>query len=172
VFRFVCNGLQIEQRVCSKFCVKLGKYAIKTLNMLREALRGHSVTWTVVFQWNSSFKVGRVSIEDEECLGRPRASKMAENVKEIRELIHEDHRRTIHELADTAGISYGVCKEILTKNLNMRRIVAKISRRLLTHDQNLWLTIVRLPFHRSVSFMVAGFSPLSFRFVSQIEKRN
>jgi hypothetical protein len=37
-------------------------------------------------------------------------------------LIHEDHRRTIHELADTVAISYGVCQEILTENLNMRRI--------------------------------------------------
>jgi hypothetical protein len=30
--------------------------------------------------------------------------------------------RTIHELADTIGISYGVCQEILTENLNMRLI--------------------------------------------------
>jgi hypothetical protein len=29
---------------------------------------------------------------------------MTENVEKIRELIHEDHRRTMHELTDTAGI--------------------------------------------------------------------
>jgi hypothetical protein len=39
-------------------------------------------------------------------------------VKKIRELVCEDRNRTIHELADTAGISYGACKEILTENLN------------------------------------------------------
>jgi hypothetical protein len=39
--------------------------------------------------------------------------------------IHEDRRWTIHELADTVGISYGVCQGILTENLNMRRIAAK-----------------------------------------------
>jgi hypothetical protein len=32
----------------------------------------------------------------------------------IRELIHEDHRQTIRKLTDTAGVSYGVCQEILT----------------------------------------------------------
>jgi hypothetical protein len=48
--------------------------------------------------------------------------KTTENVGKIRELIHEDSRRTIHELADTVGISYGVCQQILTKNVNMRRI--------------------------------------------------
>jgi hypothetical protein len=41
---------------------------------------------------------------------------MAENVEEICGLISEDHRQTIHELADAVGISYGVCQEILTEN--------------------------------------------------------
>jgi bacterioferritin-associated ferredoxin len=46
---------------------------------------------------------------------------MTENVEEIQELIREDHRRTIHELADTTGINYGVCQEILSENLNKHR---------------------------------------------------
>jgi hypothetical protein len=52
---------------------------------------------------------------------QPSTSKTTENVEKIQELIHEDHRQTIHELTDTIGISYGVCQEILTENLNMRR---------------------------------------------------
>jgi hypothetical protein len=43
---------------------------------------------------------------------------MTENVKTYQEFINEDHRQTIHELVDTVGISYGVCQEILTGNLN------------------------------------------------------
>jgi hypothetical protein len=61
-----------------------------------------------------------VSTEDDECSGWPSTSKTTENDEKIQELINEDHRRTIHELADTTGISYGVCQEILTENLNMR----------------------------------------------------
>jgi hypothetical protein len=53
----------------------------------------------------------------------------------IRELVNEGHRRTIHELADTVRISYGVRQEIVTENLNMRRIAAKFVPRLLTNDQ-------------------------------------
>jgi hypothetical protein len=45
---------------------------------------------------------------------QPSTSKTRENVEQIWELIHEDHCQTIHELADTVGISYGVCQEILT----------------------------------------------------------
>jgi hypothetical protein len=57
---------------------------------------------------------------------------MTENVEKIRELLHKDRRRTIHELADTAGISYGFIQEIFTENLNTRRIAAKFIPRLLT----------------------------------------
>jgi hypothetical protein len=52
-----------------------------------------------------------------------------------RELPHEDRRRTIRELVDTVWISYRVCQEILTENLNMRRIAANFISRHLTNDQ-------------------------------------
>jgi hypothetical protein len=55
--------------------------------------------------------------------------------KKMQELIHEDHHQTIHELADTIGISYGVCQEIFTENLNMCSIAAKFAPRLLANDQ-------------------------------------
>jgi hypothetical protein len=57
----------------------------------------------------------------DECSGRPSTSKTTEIVGKIQEPIHEDCRSTSHELADTIGISYGVCQEILTENLNMLR---------------------------------------------------
>jgi hypothetical protein len=43
-----------------------------------------------------------------------------DQVEKFQELIKEDSRRTIHELTDTAGISYGVCQETSTENLKMR----------------------------------------------------
>jgi hypothetical protein len=64
---------------------------------------------------HSHFKAGRVSVENDECSGWPSTSKTTKNVEKICDLIHEDHRRTIHELSDTIGISYGIC-QILTEN--------------------------------------------------------
>jgi hypothetical protein len=90
---------------------------------------------TVVFEWHSCLKAGRVSVEDDKRLGRPSTSKTIENVEKIRELIPEDCRRTIHKLSDTIGINYQVCQEILTENLNMRCcIAAKFVPLLLTND--------------------------------------
>jgi hypothetical protein len=47
-----------------------------------------------------------VSVEDNERSGRPSTRKTTENVEKIRELMHEDCRRTIRELAGTVGISF------------------------------------------------------------------
>jgi hypothetical protein len=43
---------KIEQRVCIKFCVNLGKSATETLEMLHEAFEEHSLSRTVVFEWH------------------------------------------------------------------------------------------------------------------------
>jgi hypothetical protein len=65
-----------------------------------------------------------VSVEDERS-GRPSNKKKTGNVEKIRGFIHETRCRTFYETSDTVGISYGVCQEILTENLNMLRIAAK-----------------------------------------------
>jgi hypothetical protein len=50
-------------------------------------------------------------------------AKRQKMLKKIRELINKDRRRTIHVLADTVRIRYGVF-QILPENLNMRRIAS------------------------------------------------
>jgi hypothetical protein len=49
---FVLSAMdgKIEQRVCIKFCLKLGKSAAKTLEMLREAFGEHSLIRIAVFE--------------------------------------------------------------------------------------------------------------------------
>jgi hypothetical protein len=79
---------KIEQRVCIKFCVKLGKSATETVEMLCEAFGEHSLSRAAVFEWHSRFKADRVSVEYDEHSGRPSTSKTTENVEKIRELIH------------------------------------------------------------------------------------
>jgi hypothetical protein len=69
---------KLEQRICIKFCVKLGKSATETLEMFREALGEHSLSRTAVFECHSSFKTGRFSVEDDEHSGLPSTSKMTE----------------------------------------------------------------------------------------------
>jgi hypothetical protein len=70
-----------------------------------------------------------VSVEDDERSGLPSTSKTTENVEEIRKLIHKDRRQTIDDLS----VSYVVCQDILTENLNMRCIVSSSQQRARPH---------------------------------------
>jgi hypothetical protein len=121
---FVLSAMdgEIEQHICIKFCVKLSKSTTETLEMLCEAFREHSLSWTAVFEWHSRIKAGRVLVEDDECSGRSSPSEMTENIEKILQLVHEDGCQNIHELAHTIGISYGVCQDMLTENFNMHHI--------------------------------------------------
>jgi hypothetical protein len=56
---------KIGQHVCIKFCVKPGKSATENPEMLREAFGENSLSQTVVSEWHSGFKAGRVSVEDD-----------------------------------------------------------------------------------------------------------
>jgi hypothetical protein len=93
--------------------------------MLCDAFEEHSLSQTAVFKWHPCFKRVSVSVEDDECSGLPSANKTTENVERIIEPIHKDHHQTIHELAGATGISYGVCQEILTKDLDMHHIASE-----------------------------------------------
>jgi hypothetical protein len=60
---------KIEHGVCIKFCVKLGKSATKTLEILCEAFGEHSLSRTVAFEWHLRFKAGQVLVEDDKRSG-------------------------------------------------------------------------------------------------------
>jgi hypothetical protein len=72
---------KIEQRVCIKFCVELGKSATEIIEMIREAFGELYLSRAAVLEWHSRFKAIRVSVEDDECPGRPSTSKTTENVE-------------------------------------------------------------------------------------------
>jgi hypothetical protein len=95
--------------------VKHDKSTTEILEVLLEVFGEHSLSRTAVFEWHSCFKADWVSHEDDERSGQPSTRKMTENAEKIWELIHEGRRWTIHELAETIGIGYGVCQGILTE---------------------------------------------------------
>jgi hypothetical protein len=63
--------------------VKLGKSAIKTLEMLHEAFGENSLSQRAVFEWHLHFKAGLMSAENDECSGWPSASKKTEILKRL-----------------------------------------------------------------------------------------
>jgi len=64
-----------EQRVCIKFCVKLGRNGAETFEMLRTAFDEQCLSHARIFKWHKRFKEGRDSVDDNPWSGRPTTSK-------------------------------------------------------------------------------------------------
>ncbi|PNF17937.1 hypothetical protein B7P43_G14737 [Cryptotermes secundus] len=110
-----------EQRACIKFCFKLGKTAAETHEILKQDFGDNSLGQAQAYDWYKSLKNGRISAD--------------ENVAKVRDLILQDRRRSIQDLCNTLGLSYGKCQRILSEELNMRMIAAKFVPRLLQNEQ-------------------------------------
>ena len=117
-----------EQRVCIKFCANLGKSATETLEMIQLGFGDQSLSRAQVFQWHSRFKTGRTSVDDEERTGRPTSCTTPETVAQIQELIRQDRRLTIRDIAEEVEVGYGTCQRVL------RRLREKVRR----HRPQLW----------------------------------
>jgi len=98
--------VKLEQRANIKFCVKLSKYGAETFEMIQHAYGNEAMSHARCFEWHAHFKRGRTSLEDDESLGQPSTSSTPKNVETIRQLVHEDRRRTIKDIAAIVNVSY------------------------------------------------------------------
>jgi len=77
--------LNLQQRVCIKFCVKNRFDGVKTLKMLGNCFGSDTLKKTTCgmnYEWHERFKSESV----EERSGRPSTSKTDENINKVREI--------------------------------------------------------------------------------------
>jgi hypothetical protein len=93
---------KFEQRVCIKFCVKLGKSATETLEMLCEAFGEHSLSRTAVF---NGIHVSRtVECQLKERSGRSSTSNSLHT--------HHHHHHHHHHLSSGAGTTGQIVADV------------------------------------------------------------
>jgi len=124
-----------KQRVCIKFCVRLGKRESETFEMLEQVFGDSCTSRSRTFEWFGRFKNGRTSTVNDDRSGRPSTATTPSKVEQVRTAVNQDHCCTIHHLCAEVGTGYGSCQRILTEQLNMHRIAAKFVPRVLTQDQ-------------------------------------
>jgi len=117
--------LNLQQRVCIKFCVKNGFNGMKTLEMLGNCFGSDTLKKITVYEWHERFKSGREFVEDDERSGRSSTSKSDENINKVREMLIDNRKLTIRELK--RGVkNYRSIQDIVVNGLDLRRVAAKL----------------------------------------------
>ncbi|UYV75854.1 hypothetical protein LAZ67_13001562, partial [Cordylochernes scorpioides] len=125
----------IEQRYAIKFCFCLGKIASETFAMITEAYKEDALSRAHVFRWFNEFKNGRESVEDMERSGRPSTSRVEETVAKVKELLDSDRRLSLKMIAYEVSVNKFTVHQIVTQDLMMRKVCAKLVPRVLTAEQ-------------------------------------
>lgn len=124
----------------SEFRVLIKHYFLrkKTITETKEKLDKYygdsAPSISMVKKWFTEFRCGRTSTSDAERSGRPKEVITPEIVDKIHEMILDDRRMKVRELAHAVGISTERVHHILHEYLDMRKLSARWVPRLLTLD--------------------------------------
>jgi len=103
--------------------------------MIQQAFGDQTLSREQVFQWHARFKTGRTSVDDDGHTGRPTSCTNPETLTRIQDLVRQDRRRTIHDIAEEVGIGYGTYQRVLTEEFGMHVVASKFVPRMQTADQ-------------------------------------
>ena len=113
-----------DQRICIKFCFKLGKTSLETIQMMQKVFGNECMSKTRINEWCNHFRGGRTSVDSGSRSGRPSTTKTLDNIERVRLAIEGDHRLTVRELENDLGIPKTTVWEHLNKILGMTRVCA------------------------------------------------
>ncbi|XP_037800298.1 protein GVQW3-like [Penaeus monodon] len=111
----------LEAQYAIKFCVKLGKNATQTYELLQTAYGLTCMGRASVFRWHKKFQGGRESVRDDERCGRGREVRTPELVKKIRTFVDEDRRVSIETISEQFEISTKFVPRVLSDEQKERR---------------------------------------------------
>ena len=127
--------MSVKLRINLKFLVRLGKTPTEALKLLQEVYGDDTMSRTRLIEWHRRFKEGREQVEDDHKSGRPSTSRTDENVERVRQKVQSDRRLTVRMIAVELDMNNERVWRIITKDLEMRKICAKMVPRLLNEGQ-------------------------------------
>jgi hypothetical protein len=117
----------------SKFLVNLAKSGSELREMLVQVYGDNAMKKTSVRKWAKRFYEGRASVTERS--GWPPMGGTEENIAKVHEIVHENHQLTVRSIADRGNIDRETVRIILTEDLEMRKVCAKMVPKELTEEQ-------------------------------------
>lgn len=126
---------KLEIRGVIKYLHKKGLSGQEIHNDMVNVLGESAPSYATVKNWVAEFKRGRTSIEDEPRSGRPKTATTTEIVAKVHDMVLNDRRIKVREIANIMGISNDRVHLILHEELQMKKLSARWVPHLLTVDQ-------------------------------------
>jgi len=125
----------IEYRAVIRFFVREGLTSNEIHSTFINVYGDSSPSFSTIKKWAAEFKRGRTSLEDDPREGRPKSATTPEIIEQVHDMLLDDRRMKVHEIAETIGISKERVGYILHEELDMKKLCARWVPRLLTADQ-------------------------------------
>ena len=103
--------------------------------MLLQVNGDNAMKKTAVYKWVKRFSEGRESVTDEERSGRPATSRTEENIANVRQILRTNRRLTVRSIAEQVNVDRETVRGILTEDLDMSKVCAKMVPKELTEEQ-------------------------------------
>ena len=120
----------LEQRI--KFLAKSGKTATKSCVMLKNVYGDETMSRARAFEWRKRFLDCREDMHDDPKSSRHNTTKTDENIERVRNLMCSDRFLTIRMMAEMLTVNKESVRKVLTEDLGMREVCAKIAPNVLT----------------------------------------
>jgi len=126
---------KIEYCTVIKFFVKEGLTPNEIQSEFIKVYGDSSPSFSKIKKWAAEFKRGCMSLEDDPREGRPKSATTPEIIQQVHDMILDDWRKKVHEIAETIGISKERVGYILHEELNMKKLCTRWVQHLFTADQ-------------------------------------
>jgi len=80
--------------------------------MLVQVYGDNAMKKTAVYKWVKRFSEGRESVTDEERSGLPATSRTEENIGKVRQIVRENRRLTVRNIAKQVNINREIVRKI------------------------------------------------------------
>ena len=109
-----------------KFFVKEGLTPNEIHSKFIKVYGDSSPSFSTIKKWAAEFKCGRTSLEYDPREGRPKSATTPEIIEQVHDMVLDDWRMKVREIAETIGISKEGVGYILHEELDMKKALHKM----------------------------------------------